>query len=136
MVKIANPEEYVKNFKSRHQHCVISGREYAGTRTNESNGIYEHLHTYVCTMIYKICSFIVSVLHISVKTSKVVVFFFIEVYACVCVCRYKAGDVVLMTPINTLSGSVPGILHLKWNNPHMLMDFKCLKPMGIVPGQV
>ena len=55
---------------------------------------------------------------------------------CVCVCSYKAGDLVLMTAINTLSGSVPGILHLKWNNPHMLMDFKYLRPMGIAPGKV
>ena len=53
-----------------------------------------------------------------------------------CCLSYKAGDVVLMSPINTLKGSVPTVLHLKWKDPHILMDFRCLARMGVRPGKV
>ena len=49
---------------------------------------------------------------------------------------YKAGDVVIMTPVNTQRGAVPSVLHLQWMKPHILMDYTCLGPLGIRIGKV
>lgn len=59
-----------------------------------------------------------------------------SVYTVPCTDSYRAGDVVIMTPFNTLRGAVPTVLHLQWKKPLILMDFTCLEPLGIKPGKV